>query len=758
MIWLGLRLLFAGGRQAMMIVALTVVGVATGCALLLLALSAPAALQARADRTAWQPGGSEVTSSTVGRYTAMLATDQFSPYGSISTVWLASSQASSPTFPGLEHNPGPGECFVSPALRSLLRTSPELSARYGPVTGTVGPQVLVGPDTLMVVRYLPESRMDPAQRELVTRFATHGTSLQYAPALVRLLVAAAVVLILTPIVLFVATVTRLSVASRERRLSALRLAGATRAQVGYLTAVESLLAGLGGAALGLLLFAGSRPWAARISASGEPWFRNDLDPGALGYLTVIIGVPVLVALSTQLTLVRVNTSPLGAAQRTRPRRLRAWRLAPLLVCFCGGALVLVAGRKPESMGSGPTLALVMIALLSVLPAGPYLILFLGRLASAGTGGKLLAGARMVDDPRGAFRAAATVTFAIIAGTVFTATTPAAVASVLPNDRLSGLHTGVASIDAATGAPTADLVSRLRQVAGISEVAAVHVGRAAGDADATVWIADCTVTARLVQIHAESCGERSVLVTDRARPVLGSGSFLQVANLAAARPGPEGTMAPMITLKIRLPAPTRMTAPTAYDTPAIVISPRLVEARDLAQIRPNLVLIRYESADALERARTVVDHATPGRQLLSGPETVTGNTEGARRVRAALLIATLSVFVLAGAGLVISTSIGLLQRRRQYALLRMTGVPISVLRGAMVWETALPLAVAGLLATGLGLIIATALLGTVGMTPPMVWALVWPLLGGYGLALTTTAFGLPVIRRVTDIEALRFDDT
>src|SRR5260370_2459699 len=60
--------------------------------------------------------------------------------------------------------------------------------------------------------------------------------------------------ILTPVLIFIATATRLSAARREQRFAAMRLVGATRRQVSWLAAVESTVAGLAGAAGGFRIF------------------------------------------------------------------------------------------------------------------------------------------------------------------------------------------------------------------------------------------------------------------------------------------------------------------------------------------------------------------------------------------------------------------------------------------------------------------------------------------------------------------------
>ena len=75
--------------------------------------------------------------------------------------------------------------------------------------------------------------------------------------------------ILTPVLIFIATATRLSAARREERFAAMRLVGATREQVSLLAAVESTTAGIAGMILGFGLFSccASRSRTSRSSAS-----------------------------------------------------------------------------------------------------------------------------------------------------------------------------------------------------------------------------------------------------------------------------------------------------------------------------------------------------------------------------------------------------------------------------------------------------------------------------------------------------------
>ena len=74
--------------------------------------------------------------------------------------------------------------------------------------------------------------------------------------------------LLLPVLIFVATSTRLAAARREERFAALRLVGATPRQVNVLASVEAGLAAAAGALLGFVLFWSSGRWS-RVSRSPE---------------------------------------------------------------------------------------------------------------------------------------------------------------------------------------------------------------------------------------------------------------------------------------------------------------------------------------------------------------------------------------------------------------------------------------------------------------------------------------------------------
>ena len=69
-------------------------------------------------------------------------------------VNVAATGPTSPVPPGIPRDPAPGQYYASPALASLLRSTPadELADRYpGRLAGTVGDAALPSPDSLYII-------------------------------------------------------------------------------------------------------------------------------------------------------------------------------------------------------------------------------------------------------------------------------------------------------------------------------------------------------------------------------------------------------------------------------------------------------------------------------------------------------------------------------------------------------------------------------------------------------------------------------
>ncbi len=215
----------------------------------------------------WHPGGDTFDSRQISR------------------SGVAATGASSPVPPGIPHDPGPGQYYASPAVATLLRSTPadQLAGRYpGHLAGTIGDAALPSPDSLVIIiGHTPAQLAHTPGSVQVTSIATtepggfsdrvYPKGLDYIPPdpgggnnAIDLILSVVALAILTPVLIFIATATRLSAARREQRFAAMRLVGATRRQVSA-TALLGVAAGFGIFFLLRIPVAASRSSASRSS-------------------------------------------------------------------------------------------------------------------------------------------------------------------------------------------------------------------------------------------------------------------------------------------------------------------------------------------------------------------------------------------------------------------------------------------------------------------------------------------------------------
>ena len=90
------------------------------------------------------------------------------------------------------------------------------------------------------------------------------------------------VVLLVPSLVLVASASRLTAARRERRLAALRLAGATPAQVTKMVAAETGLAAVAGAVIGVAVSPVLHSVATWVAWGGGTWFAQRLHAAVAG--------------------------------------------------------------------------------------------------------------------------------------------------------------------------------------------------------------------------------------------------------------------------------------------------------------------------------------------------------------------------------------------------------------------------------------------------------------------------------------------
>ncbi|MGW1213770.1 ABC transporter permease [Streptomyces sp. NPDC002499] len=222
-------------------------------------------------------------------------------------------------------------------------------------------------------------------------------------------------LLLLPVLGFLGQCARIGAVHRDRRLAALRLAGAAPRQVRRIAALESGPAALAGSALATAVFVPVllHTWP---SPTAVAW---------AGIALVAVAVPVLGAAVGAVSLRRVVADPLGRVRRTRPARgpgrlfrTVTWLLVALLLVI---AVTPVTG-SPVSFGLGPVTVIALAVLGSLtaiwLSGASSRQLGEGFAASTGRPALLIAAERLREDPWATARTHGAVLLVTVVGSGF----------------------------------------------------------------------------------------------------------------------------------------------------------------------------------------------------------------------------------------------------------------------------------------------------------------------------------------------------
>jgi len=783
-IGLGLRLVISGGREAITRLVILTVAVGLGVGLLLTAVAATNAVNAWNDRhawfwtgTVWVPPGPATGDAPLWWHPSG---DTFDGQ-QISRFDVAATGTSSPVPPGIPRDPGPGQFYASPALAALMRATPanQLADRYpGHLAGTIGDAALPSPNSLVIIigrtpaqlAHTPYSVRvtsiatsvpgDPGGR---TRLNTHG--LLYmpidrgAPASATDLILSVVALaILAPVLIFIATATRLSAARREQRFAAMRLAGATRKQISLLAATESTAAATLGMAAGFGIFFLLRTPVARIPFIGAPFFPDQLTLSLRDVLVVAIGVPVAAAIAARLALHRVNISPLGVARRATPKPPRAWRVVPLLAGLAELGFWTVHGHPASIPGQIQAFASSFaIILVGLFIAGPWITMAAARGMARWTSrpGTLIAARRLADDPRAAFRAVSGLVLALFITTV------AVVAISTQNAKNVTRFASVAEANVVTS-----------QISASSEVAGnTSPGSNASAAEPGPAAPAGPLTAQLSAIP----GVQGVLVV-RADPGvnLPNGFHGFGDNLdGTTSPVPAGVVS--CAQLATVPALGRCPAgATTAEFPADGWNGPLsgAEATTITWPAANVPASRLDtlgvdainvgtsgSVSAIEQARTLLENA-PGYTGLGDPSTINdmvaqdnSQNSGYQQLANVVILVSLPI---AGCTLAAGIAAGLADRKRPFSLLRLTGARLATLRRVVALEGAVPLLAVAAVAVGTGFA-GAAMYASEAQQHPMVApgaAYYFLVAGGIILSLGIIAATFPLLERITGPEVAR----
>ncbi len=747
---LGLRLALAGGREAIVRLVAIAAAVALGVGVLLVSLAGINAVHAQSVRTAWlttstrnlHPSGNEATADPLW---AEANLDQYGT-SAIERIDVAATGPRSPVPPGIPQLPGPGQFYASPTLARLLRSVPstQLADRYpGHQVGIIGDNALASPDSLVIIvgHSAAELSRAPSARQIRSfETAAHGAPGDAHPGRMQLILAVVAGALLIPVLLFIGAATRLSAARREQRFAAMRLVGATPRQVSVIAAVEATVATVFGVVGGFAVFFGLRSMLATVPFTGQPFFPHDLSLRWTNVVLVALGVPLVASLAARVALRRVQISPLGVTRRVTPPRPSVWRVVPLLAGIA--ELAWFVGRKPagttgqiRAYGAGFGLAMI-----GLVVAGPWLTMLGSRLMArrARRPATLIAGRRLADNPRAAFRA--------VSGLI--------VALFISSAALGIITTMLDYRTASTGGPAGRNI--LAQPFGDEEHITPDGRRIPGGvAVPDTLLADVAAipgVRAVAEIHADPSAGSGPTMGPQTGPPMGLIACADLARIPALGGCPAGAAVASI--------PWFGGGGIASDAKAVtrVWPAAAVSADQLASLPVAALDVGTDgSRAAIEGARTALEAAFPDRDIPATLGDISADNaqliEGWRQLADVAIIASL---VIAACSLAVSVAGGLIDRKRPFSLLRLTGTPLGVLRRVVALEAALPLLLVAAAAAGTGLLAAHLFLRAQlqeSLQPPG-GGYYLAVAAGLGLALGIIAATLPLLRRITGPETAR----
>jgi hypothetical protein len=737
-------LTLGSGREAALRVLVTAAAVALGVGLLLAALAGVNGLHAQTDRGAWLDTSAQASppTSASDRLWWLSSTDQFGNQA-IDRVDVAATGPSAPVPPGLSHLPGPGEYYASPALTVLLNSEPanELRDRYpGRQVGTLGAAALPSPNSLIIVVGHTVSQLSqvPGAVEVgaIQRTPANCYACQNAvgsgPVLQFILAGGAVALLL-PVLILIATASRLSAARREERFAAMRLVGATPRQVAVISAVEAVVAAVAGLAAGFALFFVFRPLLYSVPFTGAPLAEGDLSLHRVDIVLAVIGVPVAAVVSARLALRRVQISPLGVSRRASSRPPRIVRIVPLLAGIAVLAYFDAAG-KPGAVGGQLLELLVGFVLLvaGLVLAGPWFTTAGSRLMvkRASRPATLIAGRRLLDNPKAAFRfisglvIALFVTSAMIGALSSIAAASSSGGGNAGRDTLAdpfcSFSTSNCPISAEVPSVPGQVLAELRATPGVRSVTVVHQSPSQAQQMKSFGVVACDQLAKTPAIGKCAPGTT----------VASLGYFL--SNLLGHHSHASSTVWPSADLSVA----------KAARLPVVAV-----------------VVATDGSSSSIERARTTLERVFP---FQGTPVAVEAFKPSTARLLAmvqdmtdVIIVASL---IIAACSLAVNIVAGLGERKRPFSLLRLTGVPTALLHRVVALESALPLLLVAAVSIVVGLVSAALYLHSqVGIAFRIPGIAYWAtVLGGLAASLTIIASTFPLLNRITGPEVARND--
>ncbi|MFI9162705.1 FtsX-like permease family protein [Kitasatospora aureofaciens] len=767
---LGLQLALQGGKEALTRLLLIASAVAIGVAVLLSVLADFHGFQSTNGRQCWQCTSGP---AVAGRAPAPGGDTELWNYRqdyyqgrTIERLDVAALGPDAPVLPGLKALPAAGEYYASPAMAKLLGSVPadQLGDRFpGRQVGLIGDDALGGPDDLTIFVGGTPDQLAALPATMQVKELSTKPELNSATNLYQFGFGMAAIALVFPLLTLIGTATRLAAARREERFAAFRLVGATSRQVSVIASVDAVAGALVGAVAGVGIFQLLQPAVAKVPISGALYFSSRVAPTLVEYIAVLVGVPIASAVAALWSLQRVRISPLGAVRRTTPPAPGVWRLLPLVV----GLAMLIAAplvlQKPASnalsatgeLPPGPSNAALpftfiglALTMLGLVLSGSWLTMqgarFVAKSARGASG--VLSARRLADNPKAAFRSVSGLVLAVFVGTTIAGVVPAVnsgMKAVGGGTLTSVLRTsfmpepgGPDTKSVVLGLPSAtstELLSRMRSYPG---------------ADVLPMYATSARDAAYMCVAEHQCGptQGTIVCKDLER-------FSALGECASGATAVRAQFGFLLSHD----DPSSLTLPfVAHDTPTA--------SGDVSALPMEAVLIKTADAETLEKIRTLLVSYTAQSGSTTAPKTF---GEGAHRrsetygeIQQITLAVVAVTLIVAGCSLAVAVGGGLLERRRPFTLLRLAGTPSQTLYRVVVFESAVPLALAALVAAVAGYGTAASVIKTLvtnGVSVALPGKSYFLTLGGGLLAsFAVVLTALPLLKRITQPDDARFE--
>ncbi|MFG3286275.1 ABC transporter permease [Streptomyces sp. NPDC048111] len=765
---LGARFALAGGREGWTRTLLTAVGVGLGVALLLGTTALPGALTARQDRdNARNDYGASVDTGP-GQDTLLIGRADTDYKGAdVRGRLLQGEGPKAPVPPGVSTLPAPGTMVASPALRDLL-ASPDgaLLRERIPyrITATIADQGLMGPHELAYYAgsdILKERKAAADDGDVVRVKGFVNAVQEKLDPILALLIVIIFVVLLMPVGVFIAAAVRFGGDRRDRRLAALRLAGADRRMTRWMAAGEAMAGAVVGVVLGALFFVIGRQYVGDVSVAGLNVFPSDVDPSPLLAVGVALAVPASAVAVTLFAMRSVVVEPLGVVRTSVPRRRRMWwRVLPPLAG--AGLLLPMAGRGRDHgmFNQSQVIGGTVLLLIGVTALLPWLVEAVVRRLGGGPVGWQLAVRRLQLTSGSAARMVNGIAVAV-AGAIALQMLFGAVEGDYV--KANGEDTTRAQLVVPLGERTPD--AQAREVGALKGTAGVTGAVVLGSLDAgeqakepqhytPVTIGTCTDLAEAAALPACKDGDAFIATggdwEPEQLPAPGGTFYLDPTSSGSKKRGAEA--------RWTVPAGTRKAAarpdPTGQRRPGLLLTPGALPHGVKLPVHSTVFVSTAPGDDlAKERVLNLAASADP----LSSARALTGTRTSARfaGVRQGLYIGAAAVLMLIGASLLVSMLEQLRERKKLLSALVAFGTRRSTLSFSVLWQSAVPVALGLTLAAAVGLGLGSVLLRMVGRSVTVDWVPAVSMVGiGAGVVLLVTALSLPPLWRLMRPEGLR----